>query len=185
MTVAAATTAAAPLGAATTTAPPAAHSSPTARSADQPTTSAQAPAQPRAQAAAVAGVAKNALKGADGPRAARVFLTHIDPWSVMKQAFLLSLALGVTILAAAAALWFALDSAGVIDAITRTATEVGGESGATVTSFLDFGKIMGAALVVAGIETVLLTALCTIIAFLYNLSVVIGGGLEVTLTEDD
>jgi len=103
----------------------------------------------------------------------------------MKQAFLLSLALGVTILAAAAALWFALDSAGVIDAITRTATEVGGESGASVTNFLDFGKIMGAALVVAGIETVLLTALCTIIAFLYNLSVVIGGGLEVTLTEDD
>ena len=40
----------------------------------------------------------------------------------MKQAFLLSLALAAIILAASAALWFALDSAGIIDAITRTAT---------------------------------------------------------------
>lgn len=114
-----------------------------------------------------------------------MYLTHIDPWSVMKQAFLLAIALAVITLAAAAALWFALESAGIIDAITRTATDVGGESGATVTSYLDFGRIMGAALVLAGIETVLVTAFATLLAFMYNLSVGIGGGLEVTLSEDD
>ena len=103
----------------------------------------------------------------------------------MKQAFLLSLALAVVILVATATLWFALDSAGVIDAITRTATDVGGESAASVSGLLDFGRVMGLALVVAGIETVLLTALATLFAFLYNLSVGIGGGLEVTLSEDD
>ncbi len=133
----------------------------------------------------MARVARSAVRPTSGPRAARVYLTHVDPWSVMKQAFLLSLALAVIILAASAALWFALDSAGIIDAITRTATDVGGESGASVTGFLDFGKIMGAALVVAGIETVLVTALCTLMAFMYNLSVGIGGGLEVTLSEED
>ncbi len=141
--------------------------------------------QPRPQQPSVARVARSAVRPASGPRAARVYLTHVDPWSVMKQAFLLSLALAVIILAASAALWFALDSAGIIDAITRTATDVGGESGASVTGFLDFGKIMGAALVVAGIETVLVTALCTLLAFMYNLSVGIGGGLEVTLSEED
>ena len=130
-------------------------------------------------------MARSAVRPSSGPRAARVYLTHVDPWSVMKQAFLLSLALAVIILAASAALWFALDSAGIIDAITRTATDVGGESGASVTGFLDFSKIMGAALVVAGIETVLVTALCTLLAFMYNLSVGIGGGLEVTLSEED
>jgi hypothetical protein len=114
-----------------------------------------------------------------------VFLTHIDPWSVMKQAFLLSLALAVVILAAFATLWFALDSAGVLDAITRTATDVGGSSGASVGSFLEFGKVMGIALVIAGIEAVLVTALATLFAFLYNLAVAIGGGLEITLSEDD
>jgi ABC-type sugar transport system permease subunit len=120
-----------------------------------------------------------------GPRAARVYLTHIDPWSVMKQAFLLSMALAVVLLVAVATLWFALDSADVLDAITRTATDVGGESAASLTSFLDFGRVMGVALVVAGIETVLLTALATLFAFLYNLAVGIGGGLEITLSEDD
>ncbi len=114
-----------------------------------------------------------------------MYITHIDPWAVMKQAFLLSLALAVIILAASAALWFALESAGVIDAITRTATDVGGESGASVSNYLDLGKVMGAALVVAGIQTVLVTALCTLMAFMYNLSVGIGGGLEVTLSEED
>jgi len=141
--------------------------------------------QPRPQQTSVARVAHSAVRPSSGPRAARVYVTHIDPWAVMKQAFLLSLALAVIILAASAALWFALDSAGIIDAITRTATDVGGESGASVTGFLDFGKIMGAALVVAGIETVLVTALCTLLAFMYNLSVGIGGGLEVTLSEED
>jgi hypothetical protein len=103
----------------------------------------------------------------------------------MKQAFLLSLTLAIITMAAAAALWFALDSAGIIGAITRTATDVGGDSAASVTSYLDFDRIMGAALVVAGIETVLVTALSTLLAFMYNLSVGIGGGLEVTLSEED
>ncbi len=125
------------------------------------------------------------MRPSQGPRAARVFLTHIDPWSVMKQAFLLSLALAVVILVAAATLWFALDSAGVLDAISRTATDVGGESGESVSALLDFGRIMGFGLVIAGIETVLITSLATLFAFLYNLSVGIGGGLEVTLSEDD
>jgi hypothetical protein len=136
-------------------------------------------------ASSAARVARTAVRPSQGPRAARVFLTHIDPWSVMKQAFLLSLALAVVILVAAATLWFALDSAGVLDAISRTATDVGGESGESVSALLDFGRIMGFGLVIAGIETVLITSLATLFAFLYNLSVGIGGGLEVTLSEDD
>ena len=130
-------------------------------------------------------VARTAVQPSLGPRSARLFVTHVDPWSVMKQAFLLSLALAMVILVAAATLWFALESAGVIDAITRTATDVGGESAAGLTSFLDFSKMMGLALVLAGIETVLLTAMATLFAFLYNLGVGIGGGLEITLSEED
>lgn len=118
------------------------------------------------------------------PGVARVFLTHLDPWSVMKQGFLLSLALAIIILVASATLWFALDSAGVFEALTRTATDVGGESGANVGNMLSFSKVMGVSLVLAGIETVLVTALVTLFAFLYNLAVGIGGGLELTLSEE-
>lgn len=118
------------------------------------------------------------------PGIARVYLTHVDPWSVMKQAFLLSLALAIIILVAAASMWLALDSAGVFDALTRTATDVGGDGGASIGSYLSLSKVMGVALVLAGIETVLVTALVTLFAFLYNLAVGIGGGLEVTLSEE-
>ena len=130
-------------------------------------------------------MARSAVQPVGGPRSARLYLTHVDPWSVMKQAFLLSMALAVVILAASATLWLALESAGVIDAITRTATDVGGDSAATVTSYLTLGKVMGASLVLAGIETVLVTVLATLFAFLYNLAVGIGGGLEITLSEED
>lgn len=102
----------------------------------------------------------------------------------MKQSFLLGMALALIILVSAASLWFALDSAGVLDAITRTATDVGGQSGATVGNYLSLSKVMAVALVLAGIETVLMTVLATLFAFLYNLAVGIGGGLEVTLSED-
>lgn len=143
------------------------------------------PAQPSSGRGQAARVARTAVQPSLGPRSARLYVTHVDPWSVMKQAFLLSLAMAVVILVASATLWFALESAGVIDAITRTATDVGGESVAGVTSFLDFSKMMGLALVLAGIETVLLTAMATLFAFLYNLAVGIGGGLEITLSEED
>lgn len=145
----------------------------------------QAVAPSRSAPTSAGRVARAVVQPSMGPRSARVYLTHVDPWSVMKQAFLLALAIAVVLLVASATLWFALDSAGVLDAITRTATDVGGESGASVSTFLGFGKVMGAALVLAGVETVLLTALATLFAFLYNLAVGIGGGLEFTLSEED
>ena len=159
---------------------------PNPRPAQPPAARARPTSGAPAQAPTQAGrVARAAVQPSLGPRSARLFVTHVDPWSVMKQAFLLSLAMAAVILVAFATLWFALESAGVIDAITRTATDVGGESGANVTSFLDFSKVMGLALVLAGIETVLLTAMATLFAFLYNLAVGIGGGLEITLSEED
>ena len=168
---------AAPPAAARPTPQPAPHGTPPGAS---PNRTAQAQAPTRAPQ-----VARSVVQPDGGPRSARLYLTHVDPWSVMKQAFLLSMALAVVILAASATLWIALDSAGVIDAITRTATDVGGDSAAGVTSYLSLGKVMGASLVLAGIETVLVTALATLFAFLYNLAVGIGGGLEITLSEED
>ncbi|MGV1004815.1 MAG: DUF3566 domain-containing protein [Candidatus Nanopelagicales bacterium] len=146
------------------------------------------PSTPRAHAAPGAKtppVVKSVRRPASRPGLARVFITHIDPWSVMKQAFLLSLAVAIIILVASGALWFALDSAGVFEALTRTATEVGGDGGGSLGSLLSFSKVMGVALILAGIETILTTALLTLFAFLYNLAVGIGGGLEVTLSEEN
>ena len=45
-----------------------------------------------------------------GPRRVHLSLTHIDPWSVMKVSFLLSVAMGIMTVVAASFIWFLLDS---------------------------------------------------------------------------
>lgn len=121
-----------------------------------------------------------------GPRRARLLVTRLDPWSVMKTAFMLSVSLAVVVLVAIALLWWTLSVTGVFAAIGRTIDDV---AGSTTTSFdflslVGFSRVMGVALVLAAIEIVLVSALTTLFAFLYNLSVGLTGGLEVTLSED-
>jgi hypothetical protein len=121
-----------------------------------------------------------------GPRRARLLVTRLDPWSVMKTAFMLSISIGIVLLIATALLWWTLDVTGVFAAVGRTIDDVAG-SGTSSFDFLSlvgFSRVMGVALVLTAIEVVLGSALATLFAFLYNLSVGLTGGLEVTLSED-
>lgn len=117
-------------------------------------------------------------------RKARVSLTRVDPWSVMKLGFLLSIALAIIMLVSTALLWWVLDVAGVFTAISEQVAEVTGDSAAfSVEDLLSLPRVMGFALLVALIDVVLLTALATLTAFLFNLATGMVGGAEVTLTE--
>lgn len=123
---------------------------------------------------------------ARGVRRARLMVTRVDPWSVLKTAFMLSLAFAIILLVAVAILWFMLDQLAVFDALSRTVNDIAG-SGTTqfdLKSVLGFGRVMGVTLVVAAVQIVLLSVLATLFAFLYNLAVGISGGLEVTLAEE-
>jgi hypothetical protein len=149
-----------------------------------------APARPELDPRAGSGVAAAAPAAAagrpTGPRRARLLVTRVDPWSVMKSAFMLSVSIAIVTLVAVALLWWSLDVTGVFAAIGRTIDDVAG-SGSTSFDFLSlvgFSRVMGVALVLAAIEIVLVSALSTLFAFLYNLSVGLTGGLEVTLSED-
>lgn len=136
--------------------------------------------------AAPAPVAPVAAVRPAGPRRARLFVTRLDPWSVMKSAFMLSVSIGIVTLVAVALLWWSLEVTGVFAAVGRTIDDVAG-TGSTSFDFLSlvgFGRVMGVALVLAAVEIVLVSALSTLFAFLYNLSVGLTGGLEVTLSED-
>jgi hypothetical protein len=121
-----------------------------------------------------------------GPRRARLLVTRLDPWSVMKTAFMLSVSIGIVLLMSTALLWWTLDVTGVFAAIGRTVDDVAGSGSSSFDflSFVGFSRIMGIALVLTAIEIVLGSALATLFAFLYNLSVGLTGGLEVTLSED-
>ncbi len=141
---------------------------------------------PRTGSGAASSTGPAATVRAPGPRRARLLLSRIDPWSVMKSAFMLSVSIAIVTLVAVALLWWSLDVTGVFAAIGRTIDDVAG-SGSTSFDFLalvGFSRVMGVALVLAAVEIVLVSALSTLFAFLYNLSVGLTGGLEVTLSED-
>ncbi|QIK74910.1 DUF3566 domain-containing protein [Nocardioides piscis] len=123
------------------------------------------------------------------PRRARLRLTRIDPWSVMKTAFLLSVAFGVVTFVAVFMIWTVLGAAGVWDSINATvASVVEGDTSSSefdVTNYLGMGRVLGFTLLVSVIDVILLTAIATLTAFLYNMAAALLGGIEVTLAEDD
>lgn len=126
--------------------------------------------------------------GYRGPRKARLVLGRVDPWSVMKLSFLLSIALAIVALVAVAVLWSVLDSMGVFDSVGRTVESVTRErdtaEGFDILAYVGFERVMTLTALLAGINIILMTALCTLGAFLYNLAASLVGGLHVTLTED-
>jgi hypothetical protein len=123
------------------------------------------------------------------PRRARLRLTRIDPWSVMKTAFLLSVAFGVVTFVAVFMVWSVLGAAGVWDSINATvASVVEGDTNTSdfdVTNYVGMGRVLGFTLLVSIIDVILLTAIATLAAFLYNMAAALLGGIEVTLAEDE
>lgn len=120
-------------------------------------------------------------------RRARLRLTRLDPWSVAKTAFLLSIALGVVTVVAVSLVWGVLDAAGVWDSVNAMVYQVIGSDSGTdfdVENYLGTSRVVGFALIVAGIDVLLLTAIATLGAFLYNIGAALLGGIEVTLAED-
>jgi hypothetical protein len=121
-------------------------------------------------------------------RKARLRMTHLDPWSVMKTSFLLSVAFGIVTVIAVAVVWSVLGAAGVWDSINQTVQEViGGETGSAfdVENYVGTSRVMGFTMIVAVVDVVLITAIATLAAFLYNLAATLLGGIEVTLAEDE
>lgn len=121
-------------------------------------------------------------------RKARLRLTHLDPWSVMKTSFLLSIAFGIVTVIAVAVVWSVLGAAGVWESINRTVQDViGGETGSSfdVENYVGTSRVMGFTMIVAVVDVILITAIATLGAFLYNLAATLLGGVEVTLAEDE
>lgn len=120
-----------------------------------------------------------------GPRRARLYVSRFDPWSVTKAAFILSLAIGIVLVVAVSAVWFILDRTGVIESLSGTVTDVvGSTSGLDLITSLGFGQVIGATLILASVEIVLVSVLAGLFTILYNLTVGITGGVEVVLSED-
>lgn len=132
-------------------------------------------------------IPETALRGRvrRAPRRARLYVYRLDAWSVMKVAFMLSVAMAIVIVSAVAGTWYLLDYSGVIATMSRNVDEVIGSGTTTfdLEAVLAFDRVMGLAVVIAALEIVLVSILAGIFAVLYNLTVGITGGVEVTFTD--
>jgi hypothetical protein len=121
-------------------------------------------------------------------RRARLVLARVDPWSVMKLSFLLSIALAVIAVVAVFVVWSVLDSMGVFDSVGRSVESVTRSSdnaqGVDIYDYVGLGRVLSVTMLLAGVNVVLMTALCTLGAFMYNMASSLVGGLHVTFTED-
>ena len=118
-------------------------------------------------------------------RQARLYVSRVDPWSVAKVAFVLSVAIGMVMVIATALLWLMLDSLGVFDTLARNVNEIVGSSGSDfdLMALFSFSRIVGGVLVLTSVEIVLVSVLAAVFAILYNISVSMTGGVEVVLTD--
>ncbi|ABK01409.1 putative membrane protein [Arthrobacter sp. PvP102] len=148
----------------------------------RPGAPAQRPAQGGAQGAP--GLVKPAPKAK--VRRARLLISKVDPWSVLKMAFLLSVALGIVTVVAAIVLWTVLDLTGIFDQVdSLLGTLAGSEGGGfELKKVASLGQVASFAVIIAVVNVVLLTALSMLSAVLYNISATLVGGIGVTLTDD-
>jgi hypothetical protein len=119
-------------------------------------------------------------------RRARLLVSKVEPWSVLKMAFLLSVALGIVTVVAAIVLWTVLDLTGIFNQVdSLLGTLAGSEGGGfELKKVASLGQVASFATIIAVINVVLLTALSMLSAVLYNIAATLVGGIGVTLTDD-
>ena len=119
-------------------------------------------------------------------RRARLLVSKVEPWSVLKMAFLLSVALGIVTVVAAIVLWTVLDLTGIFDQVDSLLGTLAGSEGAgfELKKVASLGQVASFATIIAVINVVLLTALSMLSAVLYNIAATLVGGVGVTLTDD-
>jgi hypothetical protein len=149
------------------------------------------PSRPPTQPAGRLGAAPRPVpKGAAPPtRRAQLVLSRIEPWSVMKFSFMVSLVGWVVLFVAVAALYYVLNKLGVFHSIQATITSVTSGKDSTGANANDkwfsASRVLGYTMLVGAINVVLITALATVGAVIYNLVTHLAGGIEVTLKETD
>ena len=161
--------------------PPVVNPIPGAPYDEQPPGSAR-PTPPQARPA-------GAARPAAAPRRARLIIRTIDPWSVLKLALVYSVCLLVVGVVAVAIIYGVLAGLGVFDSLSKfldTVTDAGpGTSSSSSSHSFSAVVVIGGSAVVLAVNALLLTALATLGAFLYNLCASFVGGIEVTLSEPD
>ncbi|SNT59815.1 Transmembrane protein of unknown function [Streptosporangium subroseum] len=122
------------------------------------------------------------------PRKAHLVLRRIEPWSAMKFSFVVSLVCFVVLFIAVAVLYMVLSGLGVFENIIQTVNQLTtadgkSTSGVDVASWFEPVRILGYTALIGAVNVVLITAMSTLGAVIYNIASDLVGGVEVTFSE--
>jgi len=128
----------------------------------------------------------DAVAETTGPREAQLYLSRLEPWSVMKTSFVLSLGLAIVILVAVTLVWGVLTALGVFSSVNDAVESVAGSSSSVlnIEDLFSLGNVLMAAIGLSVLNVILTTVFATLFAFMYNLTVPFARGFEVTLREE-
>lgn len=120
----------------------------------------------------------------DRPRQTRLSIARVDPWSVMKVSFLLSVAFGIASVVLAIVVWFVLDGMDVFGTIEDFLNSLTATQLVSLLDYVKLPRVISFATITAVINVIILTALCTLAAVLYNLVASLVGGVRITLVDE-
>lgn len=120
-----------------------------------------------------------------GPVRASMQIRRIDPWSTLKVSLLLSVALFFVWMITVAFLYLVLGGMGVWAKLNSNVGDLLNNASGSSAELVSSGIIFGGAFLIGLVNIVLMTALATIGAFVYNLITDLIGGIEVTLADRD
>jgi hypothetical protein len=132
--------------------------------------------------------AQNRAQSKRSARQAHLTISRIEPWSVMKFSFVVSLVAFVILFVAVSVLYGALSGLGVFDSIQKAVNSVTssqGSAGVNAKAWFSASRVLGYTALLGSLNIVLITAMSTIGSVVYNLTSRLVGGVEVTLRETE
>jgi hypothetical protein len=121
-------------------------------------------------------------------RQAHLTIARVEPWSVMKFSFVVSLVAFGILFVAVIVLYSVLSGLGVFDSLQRVVQSVTSSqtsTGVNAKAWFSESKVLGYTALLGSLNIVLITAMSTIGSVVYNLTSRLVGGVEVTLRETE
>ncbi|HYB48137.1 MAG TPA: DUF3566 domain-containing protein [Streptosporangiaceae bacterium] len=115
-------------------------------------------------------------------------VARVEPWSVMKFSFVMSLVAFVILFVAVTVLYGTLSALGVFESLQRVVSSVTSSqnsAGVNAAKWFTASRVLGYTGLLGSLDIVLITAVATIGAVIYNLTSRLIGGVEVTLRETE
>jgi hypothetical protein len=121
-----------------------------------------------------------------GNKRVKLNLSYIAPLSVMKIAFLVSVAMGIAFVLAVYILWTVLNDRHIFTQIDQMITDLIGQNrpaSLDIMKYVEQGRIMSGATIIAVIDVIVFTVISALVAVIYNIIAALVGGVRVTLKE--